>query len=508
MFRRFEGIPAYRSKIGFLQAMMTGDMATCTLPGDQEECRLYAQCIQTTRYEHPLPDSVSLDSIDHDSLEITAVELLRSRYPGYFTFDSLYCEMLLRSNMVDSAFSVVQQYLGYVNTQRYVRFVRGMQEFLRRDYGGALKDILLSGNNEIRAEYVLARASSMQGRDADDHYNAVLSAKLDSVFRVKVQREFMHLLYEHDRFTEVTKFPFEIVMDDDSLYPIYMYSLAHSGQVKKADSLARLKYNQVDPLQVDHYGQYLITNKAFNTARFLYDSLFNDVEQPLPPSIQYAWALLPMLQGQIDTALFRFKQVIGRIQPGRPYYLGTFKCATIHYMREEYDSAAHYYGIAKTDDSLKIDALKNQLICFKKAAEWKGVMTAADELLSAGGDSIAEIYFEFGYAQLRYGDFRGAIDNFRAALRILSNPEYHFWLAETYLARGSFEKALYHYRVIMERFPEDDMWTPTAWYKVGITLEFMDELTEARSVYRAIIKTRGAGDTWGVEAQKRLDILE
>jgi TolA-binding protein len=504
-----EDNPEFRARVGYMRAMITGNMAMCSVPSDQEECQLYAQCIQATHYACTLPDSAAIDSIDFDSLEISEVERLRSMYPGCFIFDSLYCEVLLRSNMVDSAFSVVQPYLGYMNTQRFVRFIRGIQEFHHRDYAGALKDILLSQNNEIRAEYILGRASVMYGRDAFDHYETVLSAKMDSTFQVKTQREYMQVLYEHERYREIIALPYEIVTDDDSLLQIYIYSLAHNGQVEKADSLAKVRSNSVDPIQVDHYGQYLIANKAFNTARFLYDSLYGVVDEPLPPAVQYNWALVPLLQGQVDTALFRFKQVMDRIQPGRPYYLSTFKCATIHYLKENFDSAAYYYGIAKADDSLKVDALQNQMICYKKAAEWKGVMVSAEELLSyIHDDSIADIYFEYGYAQLRYGDFREAIDNFHAALRVFSSPEYHFWLAETFLARGSFERALYHYRTIMDQFPKDEMWTPTAWYKVGITLEFMDELEEARSLYHDIIKKRGASDTWGVEAQKRLDILQ
>jgi TolA-binding protein len=87
------------------------------------------------------------------------------------------------------------------------------------------------------------------------------------------------------------------------------------------------------------------------------------------------------------------------------------------------------------------------------------------------------------------------------------SPEYYFWLGEAYLTKADFVRALYQYKKIVEVFPRDEMWTPTAEFKVGIVLEFMDEIEEAKDVYTSMIKKRGAGDTWAVEAQRRLDEL-
>jgi hypothetical protein len=52
------------------------------------------------------------------------------------------------------------------------------------------------------------------------------------------------------------------------------------------------------------------------------------------------------------------------------------------------------------------------------------------------------------------------------------------------------------------------MWTPTAEYKIGIAFELMDELEEAKRVYNGIVRRRGAQDTWGIEAQKRLETIQ
>jgi len=503
-------LPGFETKAQYLQALVSGNKEVCSiLPDDAEENRLYRLCLQTKVYDPVTPESVAVNSMLPDSFGLSDLEDLRAAYPGVFSLDSLYCEQLLRVGRAEKAFASIEPYLYYVNTHHYARFIRGLLQYNRSDYSGAVKDILLSQNTQIRAYYVLARAMVHCGLDPLEYYEIVLDGSIDSVFRVQVQQETMVILYQKKLYQKIVSYPYEIVIENDSLHRLYLNSLAHTGNVKKADSLARVYFGKVEPVQADHYGIYLVANKAYNTARFLYDSLYNDVDEPLLPSIQYTWALVPMLQGDVDTALYRFKRILERVQPGSPYYRAAFKCASIHYIKEEFDSAAHYYGIAKIDDSLRVDALQNQMICYKKAAEWRGVMQAAEELIPSIDDSLAaETYFEYGYAQLRYGDLREAIDNFHNALQRESSPGYLFWLAETYLAKGNFIKALYHYRKIMELYPGDEMWTPTAWYKVGIALEFMDELDEAKSVYQGIIEQRGAGDTWSIEAQKRMDLLK
>lgn len=505
-----QGLPAYAHKALYMQALASGNKEVCALvPNDCEECGLYALCVQSTLYEHALPESITIDSILPDSFGLKQIEDIRTVYPGIFTLDSLYCELLIRENMVQDAFAAIEPYRDYVNTCLFVRFIRGIRNFRNHDYAGAVKDILLSQNKGIRAQYALAKAMGLCGLDPLEYYRAVLDSPLDSVFRMQVQKEILPILYQQQEYQDIIRFSYDIVVGDDSLQAIYLYSLAHTGKNKKADSLACAYYGKIDPVQTYHYGLYLIENKAYRTARFLYDSLYNSVDEPLSPPIQYSWALVPMLQGDNDSALYRFKRIIERVQPGPVYFRTMFKCASIHYIKEEYDSAAYYYGRAKTYDSLQIDALQNQLICYKKAAEWKGVMQVAEELLPLiNMESAAEIYFEYGYAQLRYGDLREAIENFQHALQHNTSPEYLFWIAETYLAKGAFVKALYHYRRIMGLFPKEEMWMPTAWYKVGITLEFMDELDEAKLVYQDIIKKRGGGDTWSIEAKKRLEMFE
>jgi hypothetical protein len=52
------------------------------------------------------------------------------------------------------------------------------------------------------------------------------------------------------------------------------------------------------------------------------------------------------------------------------------------------------------------------------------------------------------------------------------------------------------------------MWEPTAEFKSGLALEFMDKTAEAKKLYEGIIKRRGKGDVWGAEALKRLELMK
>lgn len=42
----------------------------------------------------------------------------------------------------------------------------------------------------------------------------------------------------------------------------------------------------------------------------------------------------------------------------------------------------------------------------------------------------------------------------------------------------------------------------------GLALEMQDETDEARKIYQQIIRERGKEDIWGIEAQKRLELLK
>lgn len=287
---------------------------------------------------------------------------------------------------------------------------------------------------------------------------------------------------------------------------LYLYSLAHVGRKKEADALFSQYFMYQDYNMANHYGEYLIERKKYTRAEDYYDSLVHSVEGYLPNAIYYNWALIPFMRGEIDTALSRFNlSFINSKKVDREYYKTAFKIATIHYLKNQFDTAAYYYELASEYDSLRYDALNNRLVCFKKSGDWEKVIESGKSMLpNASEDEKLDIRFDIGYAYLRSGAARKAIEHLKFAAGAESSPEFYYWLAEAYLATGEPAKALYQYRKIVQLFPKDEMWTPTALYKTGVVFEFMNETEEAKKIYEKIVSERGVGDTWGIEAQKRL----
>ncbi|UCG91769.1 MAG: tetratricopeptide repeat protein [candidate division WOR-3 bacterium] len=218
---------------------------------------------------------------------------------------------------------------------------------------------------------------------------------------------------------------------------------------------------------------------------------------------------MAFLKGDVDTALLRLRSYVRNYKNEQNYHNALFKIATIHYSRQEFDSAGYYYGLASKDNRLQRDALRNQIICYKKSQNWQRAINAAWDILPLISiEEEAEIRFELGYAYLRDGKGGEAIKHLKRAVESVSTPEHLYWLAEAYLSKADFIRSLYQYQKIVHQFPHDEMWTPTAQYKSGIVLEFMDQFDESKKIYKQLINTRGLGDTWGAEAQKRLEKME
>ena len=258
----------------------------------------------------------------------------------------------------------------------------------------------------------------------------------------------------------------------------------------------------------NHYGLYLIDQEEFGAAGFYFDSLMQTMGSS-NDELYYNWALTAFLKNDMETANQRFSSYLTEYPEGVRLYDAFFKIATLNYLQENYDSAAHYYGLASKDSDLMTDALRNQLISHKKAGDWPSVISGGQKMLVSDLDlDMADIHFDIGYAYLRAGKIKQAIDNLGTASRLRSDPRFYYWLGEAYLSKGDFVRAFYSYRKVIDQHADDEMWVPTAQYKTGIVLELMDEPEAAKAVYEKIIRQKGVADPIGAEAQIRLRELE
>ncbi len=502
---RLGKIPQYRQKVLLFRALQTGEFDRTLTPGDAQECSLLVASLKRPRVtREDFSDLLGTDTVSLDS-----IIRLKSQYGSHFVLDSLHAARLLERGDTTAASRVLSSYARYANTVRYTRIVQGMTSFIDHDYRRAATHFVLAQVQEPHVQFMLAQALSKLGMDAAFLYERVLSAQ-DTLLISAAIRGLITIQFDRAEYDRVIAYdPALFVREpgDTTILKKYVHSLARQGKRERAERL--ISDYEIDPggEYVDYYGEYLIETKNFKRARVYYDSLVAVTDGS--PRFLYNWALVPFMQGAVDTARARFTVLLDDYPGSDDYQRAAFKLATILYLEEEFDSAAVLYGIAREDSALTRDALQNQLICYKKSGSWFKVVKTGQEILSAElYEQEHETRFDIGYAWLRAGRPERAVEHLQMSVRIHPSPEYYYWLAEAYLAKADFARALYFYRMIVDIFPGDEMWTPTAWYKTGIVLEFMDAGDEAKGVYRHIIKTRGAADTWGVEARRRIEYLE
>lgn len=505
---RMERAPGMSNKARLLRALATGKLDVPELPLDAAESSLLAQYVSQDTVSRRPPEQLDIDSVPADSFTPTYINRLRRGIENYF-LDSLYADMLLKEGRIRDAYKVVKPYFAYQNTIRFARMVQAIYLYQDGAYDRAARDIILSRTRAPQWVYLLANAFRFLGRESDYLYRDVVTRSSDSSLVSRAQKELMRINFDKGAYDDVLAFGFETAQEDTQLIKLYAYSLARTGAYKDALSVFKQHVGDETYTLANYYGEYLIEKKKYHMARTHYDTLVTSTERRLPARLLYNWALIPFLQGTVDTAMVRF-HYYRKIAPGsEKFRQALFKIATLYYAQQQFDSAAYYYGLASEDDSLLTDALQNQLVCFKKLSRWADVVDVGTVLLEhVREEEKHAVTFELGYAFLRSGRIRQAVNFLENAVARKPTPEYHYWLAETYLGKGDFVRALYHYQKIVDAFAKDEMWMPTAQYKTGIVLEFLDERDEARAVYEQIIKKRGRTDTWGIEAQKRIDELD
>ena len=456
-----------------------------------------------------MPEGLILDSLLALTIDTTALlEDLSDQYEDSYYLDSLYCQRLIRLGRFEDAARAVSPYLRYCNTRDYVRKIIGMQYFATGDYRRAANYLIVSGYHTPSMHYMLGECLKHMGYEAGDFYEAAMTETADSALYQRALMGFFRDRYDAGDFQKLCSVPVADVPEDTELIRLYIRSLARCGKKELADSLLAAQALEPDPAMLNHYGLYLMDQKKFGAAGFYFDSLMQNTGIG-SDEIYYNWALTSFLNNDMETATQRFASYLTEYPDGERVRDVFFKVATLNYLQEDYDSAAYYYGLASDDGDLVIDALRNQLISYKKAGDWPGVISVGQRMLVSGLElDMADIHFEIGYAFLRSGKIKQATENLVAASRLRSDPRFYYWLGEAYLSKGDFARAFYSYRKVVDRHADDEMWVPTAQYKTGIVLELMDETEAAKAVYEKIIREKGAADPIGAEAQIRLRQIE
>ncbi len=509
MLAALRAAAGYENKTRLLERLEFGIDRDRVYPADAEETGIMNRIFNRDSVRRPLPETLDLPRRLAENPDTVAVlAAARAEFPGTYRLDSMWCRRLLDQGRLADAWAVIQPYARFWNTERFTRSVRARVRYQERRYEACLLDIVLSQDHYPPAKYLYAECLSALGHEAGPSYAEAAAAATDSALRFNAYKQYVENRYSRRDWPAIAALNAAVLNNDTTLLRRYATALVRTGQKIRADSVWR----SVDSLfgidYQDHYGEFLIEHRSFDQAAALYDSLAAG-PAGLPDQVWFNRALVSFQAGVYDTALVRFRRFVRSYPSSSRYCPALFKLATIFHMAGDFDSAGFYYGRAARDTALQHDALQNQIISFKKAETWGEEIKAAQRFLPVALEAERpETYFELGYAYLRLGNYRRCIEYLERAVRAGAKPEFHYWLAEAYLGRGDFIRALYHYQVIVAKFPKDEMWGPTAEFKCGLALEFLDALEEARTLYAGIIKRRGAADVWGSEAAKRLELLK
>ncbi|MBE0432181.1 tetratricopeptide repeat protein [candidate division WOR-3 bacterium] len=508
---RLRDVAPYKHRAGMLEAIAKQEPVQhgIPVPADSEEIALCLRILSMDGVAKNVPENLVLDSAMtgfDDPLD--RLKELRHHYPGHYLLDSLYSWQLVRRGDYKEAAEFISPYLKYANAQAYARKIIGLQYYTEGDHEAAATNIILANSRDPLALFVLAECLSAMGHHTPDFFGPAMAQSDDPDLFDKALRGYVLDRYRAEAYEDICAIESTALKGDTALVRLYARSLARCGALSRADSVRSAHFADPDLELFDLYGEYLIDRKEYHSAAVHYDSLIEHGPGYMHDGMHYNWAVVTLLNNDMDAALQRFRSYAERFPRGRHFHDALFKIATLNFLSEQFDSAAVYYGLASADQGLMADALENQLISYKKAGRWSMVIgTGLKISKTSSQEREADIRFEIGYASLRAGRAADAIENLRIATRLRPEPSYYYWLGEAYLGKGDFAAAFHSYQKILDSYGDDEMWAPTAQYKTGIVLELLDELDAAQHVYEKIMKQRGVNDPIGAEADTRLKML-
>ncbi|MGB9719980.1 MAG: tetratricopeptide repeat protein [bacterium] len=504
--------PFMKEKIKILNIFVTNELPDDINIQDKKDIDVIQKFIRTHHIDSNrlfLPESINIDSILTDTTKAEDILVFfRENSPRNFCLDSIYCTLLLKKQRYSDAYDVIKEYLEYPETKHYARMVRALKCFGEKDYKSALNDFIFISNKDQFSKVVYAECLQYTNHDPSTIYEELLGSCSDSLLRQRILSNYISHKFQNYEYSAIAKLDQKEFSGDSHLVKLYLLSLVHNGKRE----YAKTQYVKLNgQLDLDFYiaeVQYLIESKNWKRANFILDSLLNIPAYKNNEILNYNACLVPFRSEDYTLAETRLAKFCKKFKSSKYYYQALFKLGTLKYLRQEFDSAAYYYGLASNDSSLYIEATQNQLLACKKAEKWQDVIQIGKKLADISSDSIkAEFHFEIGYAFLRRGMVDNAIVHLKMATALNSLVDYHYWLGEAYLTKGDFARALYQYEKIVNNFKKDEMWYPTAFFKIGLSLEMLNEIQEAKKIYTTLLKERGAADVWGSEAKKRLELL-
>ena len=298
------------------------------------------------------------------------------------------------------------------------------------------------------------------------------------------------ILYDLNRFDDILSLTKATTDSGGRLYR--MKALVREGQIRNAkrmmSGLDRSSY-------YESVCEYLVDRKRFGRVDTLIDRL-----EERTPKMRFIKALIPFYRGDYDSAVTTLSGYLKTEGQFRSRVL--FKLGTCFYQTGDFERAAAYFRSLLRDPGLQHDALHNLLICLKKIGDWEAIIKLQNHVKDK-----PQYLFDIGYACLRKGLNKKALEIFEHVRKDRYSAEVQYWLAEARSGSGDVRGALLEYYRLYMDFPDNPEWRITAYFKMGLILEIIGDKIGAKKIYKNIMK-RGKGDVWYEEAKSRLDNLD
>ncbi len=285
---------------------------------------------------------------------------------------------------------------------------------------------------------------------------------------------------------------------------------------KEFERTGRQETEQIAGLLLEEAQAYL-DNEQEEAAQKALERILSDYpESVTAQQAEYRIGILSLSAGRYQEALERFGALLERYPETDLEALAQFKMGSALYALEQYPDAALRYRRAAertADDDLKADALFNAAICRARMNDWDGAISAYRQLLEdfPGHRDNQTWSLRLGFAFLEAGQAARALETF-VGIDPGSDDELgaelQFWVGECYFKMDRYERAAQEYLRVGFLYPRQIQWAATAEYNAGVSYEKLGRTEEARTIYRKLIQTRGAGDQWGQMAQERINALE
>ncbi|MCL1827852.1 MAG: tetratricopeptide repeat protein, partial [Candidatus Cloacimonetes bacterium] len=459
---------------------------------------------------------------------IDNVNVAASRY--------LIIDYWMDNNRVDDALDILLQVPVLKRTDEDFRALAKIY-MLQLNSEKAKNSVLFIKNKTVEDQQLLANLHLLTGdeKSAETTWQAILTNSQDTANHLNSYAGLGYIFYQEEKYTEANKYY-------DEYFKIYNKNTSTQGiliqpiQTLKEHIIACLMTNnrpKAESMQKNF--AFLINNDHDFLAEIkLYEGIYyikmdpKKAERPLTQVIE---------DGKISAEL-AYKALYYRgtlnMQEKKPAQAETdllsalytsdqklknqvcLKLGTLYYNQEKFEEALEYYYAVITHDregDLAKDAAHNFAITARTIQQWNIAIAAYQIIMDRWGQSHleTETKLTIGFSFYMAKEYDQAINLLEQLFPDLQTTEHRaeaqFWIAESLLKKGEYEKAEEGFKKIKTTY-RVARWIELADLKIAETYIYRGDKDRGKILLQEVIRVQGAASDAGKEATRILKEIE